>query len=225
MVLVIRRTLIGLLAAALAVIGGGFASAAGTGNDSDSDSHTVTYTILSYRAIALGGPNADSVDFGNVRQGHIAYRRGPVIRYATTWAGDKIYVSVSKGAFEYGQDGVDLRLFAYGTPISNPTYLGPQQPSNPAVLGDSNGAGVCDGWDVNNGTYDETPEGQANGTLLLSTATQPFVTGISDCGVDTLGGWARLQTYFSVDARNAASDTDYSTEVTGTVTYVIDFGI
>lgn len=225
MFLVLRRTFVGLLAAATAILGGGLASAAG--NLPDSDSHTVTYTILSFRAIALGGPNAASVDFGNVRQGHIAHRRGPIVKYATTWAGDRIYVSVSNSAFVYGNDGVDLRLFAYGTPLTAVPELGtgPQRPSSPGLAGDSNGAGVCEGWNVNLGTYDLTPEGQANATLTLSTTTQAFVTGISDCGLDMSGGWARLQTYFSVDARAANSNTDYSDAVTGLVTYAIDFGV
>lgn len=82
----IRKFWTGGLVFLTLVLGGGFASAAG--NDPAETFHTVTYEVLSFRAISLS--SAAPVAIGYVRQGSEVVEVGPTLRYATTWAGDQI---------------------------------------------------------------------------------------------------------------------------------------
>lgn len=209
----VRKCFVGGVAALLAIVGGGFASAAG--NEPAGASHQVTYTILSYRAISLGGSDPHTVDFGNVRQGHIAFERGPLLRYATTWAGDSIRVFISRGLTKYAAGGVKLKLFAYGNRASGNAWnqnKGPQRPSDLLLAGDSNGAGICDGWDAARLTSVNTPEGFANDTLVLGSKA----IGPTFPGPTVLGGGALFGSggYFSGPGAFFGSGLEFVTGIT-----------
>lgn len=195
----LRKMRIGVTVLATVVLGGGFATAAG--NAPDSTDHDVSYEIMSFRAIALDNANLDAegaVAFGNVRQGHSATVQGPNLRYATTWAGDHIVVSIGSNV----DTGIELRMWADN--LTGPTA------AEPAMT--SAGGPECEG----------TP-GTPNTTVVLTSDVTSLINSITDCGIDTAGYWASAETYFTVDATLANdADEDYSGPQVKTVTYTID---
>ncbi|MFM8303083.1 MAG: hypothetical protein ACKOA9_02105 [Actinomycetota bacterium] len=192
----LRKVRIGLGVFLTVVVGGGFATAAG--NDPDLVSHSVTYSVLSFRAISLS--SADPVPIGAVRQGSFKQVDGPDIYYATTWAGDQITVGLSADM------ETDLQLYLIpGTPAVNDSYTPAETTTEFPVPCDTDGEGVA-----------------ASSVLLDSTDTT-LVNSITDCGLDTAGAWITLSTAFKLDATSANDvDTDYTNTTSKTVTYTID---
>lgn len=206
----LRRLRTGIVVLTTIVVGGGFATAA-DGSDPASVYHEVKYEIMSFRAIALLCPlDPDSglpdctVEFGNVRQGHEATVEGPVLRYATTWANDVIYVDIDSDTAK------DVFLEIYTEAPEGPSSL------EPAMTAD--GGPEC-------GT-DETPGDpgtDAASPVILDTTSQALITGITDCGIDMTSFWVTAQTHFTVDATLAnTSGVNYSGMQSKTVTYTID---
>lgn len=201
----LRKVRTGVVVLTLMVVGGGFASAAGY--DSDETSHSVTYTVLSFRAIALSdnGP----VEIGNVRQGSKETEIGPTLLYATTWLGDTVSV-VLDSPME-----TDLALWLTpGTPSVAPSYYPTPIVSGTPSPVPTQYAVPCD-----------TIGTQAD-SVSLSDATQPLITSITDCGLDTSNAWVSVSTSFVLDATNANDGaTDYTTSTPKTVYYIIDTGL
>lgn len=205
-----RRLRVGVAVLTTVVIGGGFATAAGY--DADTAQHQVKYEIMSFRAIALGCPIDPisglpdcTVRFGSVRQGHLATADGPVLKYATTWANDVIYVRINSDTAE----DVELR-------ISTDAPAGPSS-LEPAMTAD--GGPEC-GTFAEPGLPGEPP---ANPVVLDTTYDNPLITGITDCGIDMTNYWVTAQTHFEVDATLANTvGVDYTGVITKTVTYTID---
>lgn len=192
----LRKVRIGVGVFLTVVVGGGFATAAG--NDSDFTSHSVTYSILSFRAISLS--STDAVPIGAVRQGSFKQVDGPDIYYATTWAGDQITVGLSADM----ETDLDLYLIP-GTPAVNDSYLPAGKTTEVAVPCDTSGEGV------------------AVASVALDSSDTTLVNSITDCGLDTAGAWITLSTAFKLDATNANDvDTDYTNTTSKTVTYTID---
>lgn len=189
----IRKVWTGVLVLLTVVVGGGLASAAG--NDPADTSHTLTYEVLSFRAISLSSTGA--VDIGYVRQGSVGTANGPTLLYATTWAGDKITADLSSATPGDSDVAGDLVLYISA--------------STPTV---STGV-VCDTGGI----------GSPAGSVILDSAGVDLITAISDCGLDTTGAWVESQLRFRLDATAAVADVDYTGAQTKTVTYTIDAGV
>lgn len=183
------------------VVGGGFASAVDpdpcaevppAGNCPADTSHTLTYEVLSFRAISLSSTGV--VAIGYVRQGSFATKDGPTLLYATTWAGDKITVELSSDTPGESDVAGDLVL-----------YISATTPSVSALV-----------------TCDENGVGIPGGSVVLDSTATDLITSISDCGLDSANKWVEADIDFRLDATAAIADVDYTGAQTKTVTYTID---
>lgn len=139
---------------ALLVIGGGFASADyQEGDVAATASATVTYTVASFRALELIGT---TVAFGTIRQGAKVTQAGPTLLYGTTWSGDKI------SAYLNAAMANNVLLYVL--------------PAAPAMPEDSS---ACVSPGV---TASSTPSLGVQITATSSSAPQPIITGIVNCG-------------------------------------------
>lgn len=192
----IRKVRTALMISAVVILGGGFASA------DTSAQHDVTYEIMSFRAIAL--TSTDPVAFGYVRQGQVATQTmAPILQYATTFASDKIMVSLNSDT----QYGVVLSVTA-GSPTA--------PPASPAAA-PSDGGPACAG-------AAGSSAGEAFENVALSSSTpQPLIVGIQDCGIDAEGYWITSPLVFTVDASNASGEgLMMAGQEIKTVTYTIE---
>lgn len=196
------------------VLGGGFANAT-PGNAPAATSHVLKFTLASFRAIALSPSDSydfdsDSYPFGYVRQGTWVLLEGPEIRYATTWAADRIYATITPASLP------GIRFSVQVGSVDEPFDGG---------CGTATGsAGVIE------------PGATYTGDARDGVALEPFpvvadlITEIYDCGAGDLMEMNRndnmyASTYLGVDASAASLDLDYTAKVTATVEYTIDQGV
>lgn len=71
---------------------------------------------------------------------------------------------------------------------------------------------------------DSGGEGAANNSQALDSGPKDLITAISDCGLDTTGGWIESALTFKLDATNATANVNYTGPETKIVTYTIDAG-
>lgn len=101
----LRDVLVSLGVALSVVVGGGSAWAdRADGNGVARTSHGISYSLQSFRAIALS--DTSPVAFGNIRQGHTATLAGPDVLYGTTWTGDQIFATILPESLP----GIDLLI-------------------------------------------------------------------------------------------------------------------
>lgn len=216
MVRYMKRGTMGLALMGLVVIGGGFASAEyGQGSATAGDTVTVSYTVVSYRAIELSTDNP--VAFGAVRQGGTAEQDGPEILYATTWTGDKIVASIDTATMG------GISLYLYATAITEPDPAASACP-----------AGGTGGTLAPVVTMNPTPTAVITGISNCGqAATVTYPTGSTSASPTYSANvapspqtWIVAGTHFTLDTAGttASPSADYTVPVSKTVTFTIKAG-